>query len=106
MKAGGGACCELLMQTRTHTMKPTLLALAITATAWFVPHLGALKAQTQTAAVAPAAAMRYRVIDMNKIPLLNAKTPAESLEAMLNDLSAQGWSFVTISGTLIVLANG
>ena len=87
-------------------MKHSLTLHVILATvAFLIPCGGPLWAQAQQPAPAVAGA-KYKVIDMSQIPLGNGRTSAQMLEAMLNEMAAQGWRVVAISGSLIILTAG
>ena len=49
------------------------------------------------------APQQYRVIDIGRFAVANGQTPAGTLEAILNEMGAQGWKAVTTSGTFIIL---
>ena len=55
--------------------------------------------------VTVAANISYKVIDISQIAVVKG-TPAQTLEAILNDLAARGWRVVAVSGNLIILAAG
>ena len=46
---------------------------------------------------------QYRVIDISQIAVANGRTASGTLEAILNEMGAQGWRVVTTSGSLVIM---
>ena len=82
-------------------MLPVILAAVV----FLIPCGGCFWTQAQQPVPAVAGA-RYKVLDMSQVPLGKGMTSAQTLEAMLNELAAQGWRVVAISGSLIILSAG
>lgn len=81
------------------------LPVILAAVVFLIPCGGSLRAQGQQPPLAVAGA-KYKVIDISQISLGNGMTAAQTLEALLNNLAAQGWRVVAISGNLIILSAG
>jgi hypothetical protein len=47
---------------------------------------------------------QYKVIDIGQITVPPRGSPAASLENLLNDLAAQGWRLVSISGSIMIMS--
>ena len=91
------------------TLRHSLLA-ACAATGFLCP--GKLRAQDQTQAqpqapipvVIQPTITQYRVIDISQIAVAPRESPAAMLEGMLNQMAAQGWKLVTVSGSIIIMS--
>ena len=59
--------------------------------------------QAPVSVVINPAPKQYRVIDLGVIPAAAGRTLAGSLEAILNEMGAQGWKLVTTTGNLVVM---
>ena len=83
-------------------MKPFFVFVSVAVAVVILAFTSLPQRSTAQNLVAP---LRYRVVDTVTIPLAAGRTPAESIEALLNDMSAKGWRMDTISGPLIVFSS-
>lgn len=76
-----------------------------TAVAFFaLNHAGSVEIAQPAQQQAVIHAEQYKVIDMSQVPVQGNGSAAGSLEAVLNDFGAQGWSVRTATGNAIILA--
>jgi len=46
---------------------------------------------------------QYKVVDIGQIPVAPGRNSAGTLEAVLNEMGAQGWRVVATSGSFVIL---
>ena len=88
------------------TMKTALhLPLLITVAALLIP-CGVWWSQAQSNIQSAPVSVRanYRVVDLSKLTVEKGRTAVQSIEGVLNEMAAQGWRLVAISGDLVIFA--
>ena len=91
------------------SLKLTVAAMALLISGALVfrsPAIQAQQPEPQQAAVpvvVNAAPTQYKVIDIGTIAVAKGRTPAATLEAILNEMGAQGWKVAATSGNYVIL---
>ena len=80
-----------------------ILAIGLVAFFFDTPIIKAQDAAPAPVVVVPTAAT-YTVLDITRINLGRNQDPAQTLEAILNELAAEGWRVVTTAGSFIILS--
>ena len=78
---------------------------SLVAASWLLLGAQSLPAQEQApvAVTISPSQKSYKVIDIGRLSVAQDHTPASTLEAVLNQLGADGWKVVATTGNFIIL---